>query len=309
MKWFERGPVPWRNADEPGASPLTTTAVVTDSAAALPGDWVTGDGPAVGVTVVPMPVIISGRHYGEGSDNLVEPLSVALAEGADVRTSRPAPGQFQNVYRRLEREGMEEIVSVHLSGKLSGTVEAARWAARTVSIPVHVIDSGTVGMAQGAGVAAACLALKAGASALEAAASAASACAGTKLFFYVPDLEQLRRGGRISAAAGVLGTILAVKPILTVSAGMIEPLEKVRTASRAKQRLGELVAGELGARSSGSIAAFHYFGNRLQAETAAGRITGDTHVVLTRLPAVLAAHTGLGVLAVAIADPLRIGHS
>ncbi|NJC22429.1 DegV family protein with EDD domain [Arthrobacter pigmenti] len=305
MRWFERRPAPWWVTRDPEAGPGTTTAVVTDSAAALPNEWVTGDGPAVGVTIVPMPVIISGRHYGEGSDNLIEPLSVALAEGADVRTSRPAPGQFQSVYRRLEAEGAGEIVSIHLSGKLSGTVDAARWAARSVSIPVHVVDSATVAMAQGAGVASACLALRNGADAQEAAKLAAETCSRTRLLFYVPSLDQLRRGGRIGPAAGMIGTLLSVKPILTVKDGAIEPLERIRTAARAKQRLDELVVAELRDRPEGSIAAFHYFGNRAQAEAAAARILGDAEPVLTRLPAVLAAHTGLGVLAVAVCDPLR----
>lgn len=281
-----------------------TTAVVTDSAAAFPQAWITGDGPAAGVTIVPMPVFISGRHYGEGADNLLGPLSVALVEGREVRTSRPAPGHFQSVYRRLEREGASEIVSIHLSGKLSGTVDAARWAARTVDVPVHVVDSGTVGMAQGCGVAAANLAIQAGATASEAADHAAALCAGTRLFFYVPSLEQLRRGGRIGAAAGFFGALLAVKPLLTVRDGAIEPLEKVRTAVRARQRLDELVSEDLRRRRSGSIAAFHYFGNRVEAEAAAARIPAGADGVLTQMPAVLAAHTGLGVLAVSISDPL-----
>lgn len=288
---------------EPDAS-SRTTAIVTDSAAALPVSWVVDGGPAVDVTVVPMPVIIADRHYGEGSDNLVEPLSVALAEGTNVRTSRPAPGQFQSVYRRLEREGAREIVSVHLSGALSGTVEAARWAARTVSIPVQVVDSRTVGMAQGAGVAAAAHAVRSGATAVEAAAHALEVCTQTTLYFYVPSLDQLRRGGRISPAAGVVGSLLSLKPILTVRDGSIELLEKVRTAPRAKQRLEELVSENLSRRPEGSIAAFHYFGNRSQAEVAASRIAPPTRSLLTRMPAVLAAHTGLGVLAVALLNPL-----
>ena len=302
MAWFDRRAGRAVVGTEPAAE--RTTAVVTDSAAAFPPAWVTGGGPAENVTVIPMPVIISGRHYGEGSDNLLEPLAVALAEGAEVRTSRPSPGHFQSVYRRLEREGAREIVSIHLSGRLSGTVDAARWAARTVSIPVHVVDSGTVGMAQGCGVAAAALALDGGATAAEAAARAAVLCAGTSVLFYVPSLEQLRRGGRIGAAAGFLGALLAVKPLLAVRDGAIEPLEKVRTAARARQRLDELVREDLRRRPSGSVAAYHYFGNRAEAEAAAGRAPDGADAMLTQLPAVLAAHTGLGVLAVALSDPL-----
>lgn len=307
MAWFDRRADRAAVGTDPAAEPVTaepTTAVVTDSAAAFPQAWVTGAGPAAGVTIVPMPVIISGRHYGEGSDNLLEPLSVALVEGSEVRTSRPSPGHFQNVYRRLEREGASEIVSIHLSGKLSGAVDAARWAARTVSIPVHVVDSGTVGMAQGCGVAAAVLALQDGASATRAADRAADLCARTRLLFYVPSLEQLRRGGRIGAAAGFVGALLAVKPLLTVRNGAIEPLEKVRTAVRARQRLEELVDEDIGRRTGGSVVAFHYFGNRPDAEAAAARVPDGTETVLTQMPAVLAAHTGLGVLAVSISDPL-----
>ena len=302
MAWFDRRA--GRTVVGTGVAPEPTTAIVTDSAAAFPQTWVSGHGPAAGVTIVPMPVIISGRHYGEGTDSLVKPLSVALVEGAEVRTSRPSPGHFQSVYRRLEREGATDIVSIHLSGKLSGTVDAARWAAGTVSVPVHVVDSGTVGMAQGCGVAAAVLALKGGASASQAADRAAATCARTSVFFYLPSLEQLRRGGRIGAAAGFFGTLLAVKPLLTVRDGAIEPLEKVRTAARAKQRLDELVGEELRRRPRGGVAAFHYFGNRTEAEAAASRVPAGADVVLTQLPAVLAAHTGLGVLAVAISDPL-----
>ncbi|WRH26463.1 DegV family EDD domain-containing protein [Arthrobacter sp. JZ12] len=261
-------------------------------------------GPAAGVAVVPMPIIISGRHYDEGSDSIVKPLSVALAEGAGVRTSRPAPGHFQSVYRRLEREGAEEIVSIHLSGGLSGTVDAARWAAGTVSVPVHVVDSRTVAMAQGYGVAAAVRALRAGATAREAADIAAKACSRTRLLCYVPSLDQLRRGGRVGVAAGFFGSLLAVKPLLTVRDGAIEPLETVRTAARAQARLLELVEEELDRRPDGSLAAFHYFGNQPQVRAAGERFSTDGQVLLTQLPAVLAAHTGLGVIAVAVCDPL-----
>jgi DegV family protein with EDD domain len=301
VAWFDRRPGGAAVGSVGDQEP--TTAVVTDSAAAFPQSWVVADGPAAGVTVVPMPVIIGDRHYGEGADSLLEPLSIALVEGREVRTSRPSPGLFQSVYRRLEREGAGRIVSIHLSGKLSGTVEAARWAARTVSVPVHVVDSGTVGMAQGCGVAAAVLALQEGATASAAAERAAAVCAGSSLFFYLPSLDQLRRGGRIGAAAGFFGTLLAVKPLLTVRDGAIEPLERVRTAARAKQRLDEIVAEDLRLRPSGGIAAFHYFGNRMEAESAAAHLPAGNEGVLTQLPAVLAAHTGLGVLAVSISDP------
>lgn len=304
MKRLDRLPARPRAA-QPLAdrAPGSRIAVVTDSAAALPPEWLSDGGPADGVVVVPMPVMIAGRTFGEGADNLTEPLSIALAEGADVRTSRPSPGQFESVYRRLEAEGADGILSVHLSGELSGTLDAARWAAAAVSVPVQVVDCRTVGMAMGFGVTAAAAGLRDGLDLAGAGALARTVCDSSSLRFLVPSLEQLRRGGRISAAASVFGTLLAVKPILSIQDGRILPLEKVRSSSKALARLIELVEADVVGRSD-AVVAFHYFGNQAQVRELTTQLERDhpqIETVLAQLPAVLAAHTGLGVIAVAVA--------
>jgi DegV family protein with EDD domain len=125
------------------------------------------------------------------------------------------------------------------------------------------------------------------------------------VLFYVPSLEQLRRGGRIGAAASLVGTMLSIKPLLTLREGLIVPLERVRTAARAVQRLQELAASAVSALDPAEVAV-HYFGNRPEAEEFARTLAHSVgkeadDVVLSPLPAVLAAHTGLGVLAVVIA--------
>ena len=106
---------------QPGA--VVRTAVVTDSAAALPADWVAA------LTVVPMPVMVGEEIYGEGEDDILETIALALATGKSVKTSRPSPGQFEQAYRAALQRGYEAVVSVHISGGLSGTADAARLAA------------------------------------------------------------------------------------------------------------------------------------------------------------------------------------
>ena len=129
----------------------------------------------------------------------------------------------------------------------------------------------------------------------------------TKVYFYVPSLEQLRRGGRIGAAASLWGTMFSIKPILAVEDGRIIPLEKVRSAARAIARLEEIVAADASARPAGQARlAVHHFGNQAEAEELARRLAAALPACppaqISALPAVLAAHAGLGVLAVIVGE-------
>jgi DegV family protein with EDD domain len=289
-------------------APLPRVAVVTDSSAALPREWIAAFERAGCFASVVLPVMAGEEIFTEGED-VDMALSLALAAGQPVRTSRPAPGQFERAYRAFEEAGLEAVLSVHLSGKLSGTVDAARLAAAKVGIPVEVVDSRTAGMALGFAVRAAVLAASAGDDAASVGRAAREGLAGAEVLFYVPSLDQLRRGGRIGAAASLVGTVLSIKPILTLRDGLIVPLERVRTAAKAVPRLRELAVARARAHEVPAVAV-HYFGNRPEAEAFGADIAADLRlatddVVLTPLPAVLAAHTGLGVLAVVV-SPQRV---
>lgn len=277
-------------------------AVVTDSAAGFGHGWVAPGGIADGVRVVAMPVLVGDDILTGEHDDVTEPLMLALAAGADVRTSRPSPGQFDRVYQRLADEGYEGIVSVHLSGLLSGTVDAARLAASTAVVPVEVIDTRTAGMAQGRAALAALAAARAGADLQAAAAAAAMAARSSALYFYVPSLEQLRRGGRVTGAAGWLGTLLSVRVILHVQGGRLVPLERMRSPSRAMQRLQELVEADVAGRAGPVHLTVHHFGAEDDAAGLAGRLqaAGGGQVTTAPCPSVLAAHAGLGVVAVTV---------
>ncbi|MFQ4148995.1 DegV family protein [Arthrobacter sp. LAPM80] len=289
--------------------PRPRIAIVTDSAAALPPEWIQEFAGHGLLTVVPMPVIIGENVYSDDDAELETHVSLALASGTPVKTSRPSPGQFDRAYKGAADAGYDAVVSLHISTKLSGTFDAALMASRRAPLSVHVIDSCTAGMGQGRGVQAAIAATLLGAGAEEVMAAATAAMASTKVYFYVPSLEQLRRGGRISLASSWLGTVLDIKPILGIRDGAVVPLEKVRSAPKAIARLQALAEADIASRGAAATQiSVHHFGNEEQAKALGGSLEAAfpslDAATLTRLPAVLAAHAGLGVLVVVVSDAL-----
>jgi DegV family protein with EDD domain len=283
-------------------------ALVTDSTASLPAETVAGRG----ITVVPLQVVIGATAYDEGVVVGValgvtpQMLADALKEWVPVSTSRPNPDAMLEVYDKLAAEGFDEIVSVHISAELSGTYESAQLAARRASVPVTPVDSRQVGMATGFAVLAAADAIDGGADAATAAAAARTRAQQTTSLFYVDTLEYLRRGGRMGAAAALVGSALAVKPILTVADGRVGPFEKVRTSAKALSRLEEL-AVEAAGDAEVDVAVAHLASPERATQLAARlgdrleKGLQDREVSLGEIGAVLGAHVGPGMVAVAVA--------
>ncbi|WP_344803267.1 DegV family protein [Microlunatus ginsengisoli] len=290
---------------------MAGVAMVTDSTSSLrPTDAQRDD-----IVIVPLQVVIDGvsrtEHFGaEGATSAaVTPGEVAraLREGRRVTTSRPGPDAFVGVYRRLAEDGYDAVVSAHLSRAVSGTVDAAAVAAPDAPIPVTVVDSGTVAMATGFAVLAGAVAAKAGADAEEVARTVERRAAASTTYFCVADLEHLRRGGRIGAAAALVGSALAVKPLLTVENGTIQPYERVRTTARAHARLAELATAAMAraaAEHPGVDVAVHHFDDLAAAERLADqlrdRVSVPRGVVIAELSAVLGVHVGPGTLGVVV---------
>ncbi|APU13720.1 MULTISPECIES: DegV family protein [Actinoalloteichus] len=272
-----------------------TVAVVTDSTAYLPE----GFAERRRVRVVPLHVLVDGRSLRDGVDMGAAELADDLRAHRQVTTSRATPVEFAAVYRELLRDGAEEIVSVHLSSDLSGTWDAAWFAAEEIgSDRVHVIDSRSTGMGLGFAVLVAADAAGAGATGDEVARVAGQTAARTRTFFCLDTLEYLRRGGRIGTAAAFLGTALAVRPLLHVDDGRIVPLEKVRTSARALTRLVDHVAEAAGSGETG-VAVHHLDAPERAVELAARieeRVPGCRACLISELGAVVGAHTGPGVL-------------
>ena len=232
-------------------------AVVTDSAAALDPELVQRLSARGNFVLVPMPVTI--RTPGEPDRQLQdltaaevdEAIMLAHVMGQTVSTSGPAPGVFADVYDELASRGFTHMVSVHLSGELSGTVEAARTGARLSRLGsegVSVVDSRTVAGAYGHAVVRALEVLNSASSgsSVEYPTPAQlvdyiqSVCEQSTLYFYIPTLDALRRGGRVSPALAMVGQMFQIKPIGTITEGKLAYVERPRTAARALERLVEV---------------------------------------------------------------------
>ena len=333
-------------------------AVVTDSAAALDPELVQRLSARGNFMLVPMPVTI--RTPGEPDRQLQdltaaevdEAIMLAHVMGQTVSTSGPAPGVFADVYDELASRGFTHVVSVHLSGELSGTVEAARTGARLShlgSTGVSVVDSRTVAGAYGHAVVRALEVLNsasAGAS-VECPSPAQlvdyiqSVCEQSTLYFYIPTLDALRRGGRVSPALAMVGQMFQIKPIGTITEGKLAYVERPRTAARALERLVEVTvqtcrehqhaaalssasvgsaaadpaSSSLAASPRGEVVAVHHVGNAAQAVQLYEQVQqmlGESSLVhdaaassapeflVSALPPVLSAHSGLGAVALVV---------
>lgn len=333
-------------------------AVVTDSAAALDPELVQRLSARGNFVLVPMPVTI--RTPGEPDRQLQdlttaevdEAIMLAHVMGQTVSTSGPAPGVFADVYDELASRGFTHVVSVHLSGELSGTVEAARTGARLSRLGskgVSVVDSRTVAGAYGHAVVRALEVLNsasAGAS-VECPSPAQlvdyiqSVCEQSTLYFYIPTLDALRRGGRVSPALAMVGQMFQIKPIGTITEGKLAYVERPRTAARALERLVEVTVqtcrehrhaaalnsasasstaadpanSSLTATPRGEVVAVHHVGNAAQAVQLYEQVQqmlGESSLVheaaassapeflVSALPPVLSAHSGLGAVALVV---------
>lgn len=281
----------------------TTIAIVTDSTAVASAAVAA----ELDVYVVPLQVVIGAESHEDFGPDAVTPemLEEALRTFKPLSTSRPNPDAFAAVFTDLAKQDYAGIVSIHLSSQLSGTVESAQIAARACTIPVHVVDSGLVGSATGSVVEAAVAARAAGGGLDEIRDAALHRARNVDVLFYVDTLEYLRRGGRMNTALALVGQALAMKPILRLQDGRVVQHERVRTASRALARLEEMAVSAAGD-SDVEVTVSHLAAPERGAQLAKNlteRLDDQLvrkEVVLDEVGAVIGAHVGPGMVAVAI---------
>ncbi len=216
---------------------MADVAIVTDTTHYLPREMVA----AAGVSEVSLYVTDGERQERESGMPTFDAFYERLRSSAGIpTTSQPSIGDFLAVYEPLAAAG-RDIVSVHISGGISGTVESARQAAaelerRGTGTRTLVVDSGSACGGLGAIVLSAAAAARGGGDADTVAARAEQAKAAMKIWFAVDTLDYLRRGGRIGTAQAWVGGALKVKPILTIENELV-PIERVRTSGRAFERM------------------------------------------------------------------------
>lgn len=214
---------------------MARTVVVTDSTARLVPP---------GVGVVDLDVVVDGAPVREAATTTAQVLTAVLA-GSVVGTSRPSPDGFARAYAAAAAAGASAVVSIHLAGALSGTVDAARLAASGAPLRVEVVDTGSVGAVVSAVVGVAAALTADGADAARVVSSVEAVTARSRTWFSPASSGQLRRGGRGAAATRSDARGLAARPVLLVDGGRLVPVERTRTTARALDRLRDLARERL----------------------------------------------------------------
>jgi DegV family protein with EDD domain len=215
-------------------------AIVTDSTA----DLAPGTAAAAGIRVVPLFVRFGAEEFRVGVDLTTEQFwTRMLAPDAPFpTTAAPSPGTFQATFEACFAEGADAIVCPTIGSKLSATFQSATLAARALpDREIHVIDTGSTSMSTGIPAQLAAEMATAGATGSEIAAGVRDRLSDVDLYVAVDTLEYLRKGGRLSAARAAIGTLLSVKPIITVRDGIVVMAERPRTRAKARERVIELI--------------------------------------------------------------------
>ena len=273
--------------------------VVTDSCADLPAEIVK----ELGVSVVPLNVYFGDKTFKDGVEITAEEFYDRLIKGPIMpKTTAPAPGAFIEIYSQFADE-TDEIVSIHISQKLSGTYNSAMLAKQQTGkkARIEVIDSLMVSTAQGLLVIKAARAAKEGANLDQIVDLLKKAIPKTRLFFVLDTLEYLHKGGRLGRAQAFLGSLLNVKPLLSIHDGEVHPLERVRSRQKGIARVIELAKGA----APFEELAFIYTTNPAEVKTLEGELASlapKGHVYTARIGPTIGTYAGPEALAVAFIE-------
>jgi DegV family protein with EDD domain len=220
-----------------------TVRIVTDSSCDLPQAMAD----ALGIRIVPLSVRFGDTEYIDRTTiTATEFWSKCAASATLPETAAPSPGSYEETYRSLAAEGATAIVVVALSSDLSATMQSAELAARAVApgIDVRIVDSRNASMGLGLTVLACAELAKNGASADEVVARAHSVIPRTRVFAALDTLDNLKKGGRIGGAKAMLATVMSIKPLISITNGLVEEAGKQRTRSKALAHLVDILRNQ-----------------------------------------------------------------
>ncbi|ARK31042.1 DegV family protein [Halalkalibacter krulwichiae] len=281
---------------------MSKIKIVTDSTADIPTSLID----QLGITVVPLNVIFSDDEVYEDGKTLLSDQFYKKVEEKKIipSTSQPTPYQFEQVYRSLIDDESTEIISIHLSSKLSGTYQAALIAKQSMDNEeaVHVIDSKRASYAIGIIVVEIAKLAKEGKSLTECLTRLNELLEETTVLFMVDTLDYLQKNGRIGKASAVFGSMLKIKPILSLTKeGEVFPYEKQRGQKKALNRIIELLKEQYGSEAV-HVGISHAINETLAVEMIQ-RIKDEFNVksdVVTSIGAVIGAHVGPGTVSIAM---------
>jgi DegV family protein with EDD domain len=279
---------------------MSKVAIVTDSTAYIPNNLLR----EYNITVTPLILIWGDETFQDGVDIQPDEFYKKL-ETAKVMptTSLVAIGTMKDTFEKLLDAGYD-VLGIFISAKLSGTMQSATQALEMLpkaADKIAILDSNSTSMAMGFHVLTAARAAQGGAKLAECRALAEKAREHTGVYFVVDTLEFLRRGGRIGGAQAMLGSALNIKPLLELRDGRIESVEKVRTKSKAIDRMIELVAKRVAGRTPVRLATLHANAEaeaKSALETAAALLNPVEEILASVSPAI-GTHAGPGTVGLA----------
>jgi len=279
---------------------MSRVAVLTDSTAYIPDPILK----QYNIFTIPLFVVWNGQSLRDGVDITPQEFYQRLATAKTMpTTSQPSAQDMKGAFQNLLDQGYD-VLGIFISSKLSGTVQSAHQALEMMpqaASRIAVVDSLSTAMAMGFQVVQAARAAQQGASLTECQQAALTAQANSSVYFVVDTLEFLHRGGRIGGAQALLGTALNIKPLLELRAGRIEAVEKIRTKSKAIERMIELTAERVAGRTPVRLAAVHANAEaEAQAllEAAAAKMN-PVETFFASVSPVIGVHTGPGVVGLA----------
>jgi len=279
---------------------MSKFAIVTDSTSYLPKEFIQKHN----ISITPLVLIWGDEMFQDGVD--IQPAEFySRLKTAKVMptTSQATPATMHSAFQGLVDQGFD-VLGMFISSKLSGTMQSAIQAKEmmgSASEKVTLVDSQSTSIALGFQVLAAARAKEAGASFQECVALAEKAHEKTGIYFAVDTLEFLHRGGRIGGAQRFIGSALNLKPILAVKEGKVEGVERIRTKSKAHDRILELVADQVKGKSNVRIAALHANASE-DAKSLLDRAANEikpVETILSELSPVVRTHTGPGTIGLA----------
>jgi DegV family protein with EDD domain len=274
-----------------------TIKIVTDSTADLP-PWLAEK---LGITIVPEILRFGKEVFHDNVDITADEFYLRLTrDRIHPSTSQPSPQDFSDAYRRLEPEA-EGIVSIHVTGKLSGTCNAALQGKKAVKCPVEVIDSQVLTMGLGHLVLAANALAQAGQNLQQIADAVRNMIPTIRILGLLDTLKYLALGGRIGKVQALLGSILNVKPMLTLKDGVLAPAGRARSRAKGIEILYNFV------KNSPDIQDLAVIYNTAREEAQAfvnrlGALFPEEKIILAQLGPALGVHAGPGILFVALRE-------
>ncbi len=282
---------------------MSKVAIVTDSTACFPKELIKG----YPMFVAPLQVIWGEESFQDGIDIQPAEFYTRLASSKTMpTTSQTTPGYFAELYKSLLDQGYD-ILSVHISSRLSGTLDSATQAREMMKngkSRISLVDTFGAGMAMGFPALVAARAAMQGATLEECRILAENAVKRSGVFVVVPTLEYLHRGGRIGGAAAFVGSMLNLKPIIKLIDGRLEPVDKVRTFGKAIERMTDLFLKDVDGHTPVRIAIHHAncpqeAGLLLERVRARFSVNDVSEAFLADVSPVIGTHVGPGTLGIA----------